>query len=109
MAQKQPLEVVVSLAARAEWIAIWQWTATQFSEKQADAYIHFLEIELGKIALTPELGSVLPEYPNVRRKLVKKRSGGHGQILFYRVSEARLELLHIFHMAQDWQSKLRDS
>jgi len=59
-----------------------------------------------RLAGSPHLGLVVPEFPGLRRRLVKRRSRGHGHIVFYRVEGFRLEVIHIFHTAQDWQSKL---
>ncbi len=107
MARKQqPLEIVFTAAARADWVAIWQYNATEFGERRADSYIGFLESEIERLAHSPSLGPIVPEFPGLRRRLAKRRSWGHGHIIFYRVKESRLEIIHIYHTAQDWQSKL---
>jgi plasmid stabilization system protein ParE len=105
MARKEePLRVWFSPAARADLLAVWLWNASEYGERRADGYIAYLEANLGKLAASPSLGVPIPEYPGLRRSLVKRRSRGH--IVFYRVTENRLEILHIYHIAQDWQHKL---
>jgi len=103
---ERPLDVAFTPVARADWIAIWQWNATKYGERRADSYMGFLESEIVRLAGSPHLGLVVPEFPGLRRRLVKRRSRGHGHIVFYRVEGPRLEVIHIFHTAQDWQSKL---
>ncbi len=107
--ETEPLEVVFTLAARVEWIAVWQWNAVEYGERRADSYIAFLESEIEKLARSPGLGVAVEEFPGLWRRLAKRRSRGHGHIVFYRVVESRLEIIHIYHTAQDWQSKLSGS
>ena len=107
MARKEgQLEVVFTPSARADWVAIWQWNAETYGERRADAYMSFLEAEIVRLATSPGLGPNVPEFPGLRRRLVKRRSRSHGHIVFYRAVDRRLEVIHIFHTAQDWQSKL---
>jgi plasmid stabilization system protein ParE len=37
---------------------------------------------------------------------IGRRKRGHGHIAVYRVDEDAVRVLHIFHTAQDWQTKL---
>jgi plasmid stabilization system protein ParE len=107
MARKErPLEIAFTPSARADWIAIWQWNETEYGESRADSYMAFLEKEIVRLSHSPRLGVDVPEYRGLRRRLVKRRSRGHGHIVFYRVQESHLVVVHIFHTAQDWQSKL---
>lgn len=103
-----PLEVAFTPAARADWLAIWHWNALQYGETRADAYIRFLEAEIDKLAQSPKIGIEVPEFPGVRGRLSKRRSRGHGHIVFYRVAETRLEIIHIAHTAQDWTTTLAE-
>jgi plasmid stabilization system protein ParE len=107
MARKEkPLEIAFTPSARADWIAIWQWNASEYGERRAGSYMGFLEAEIARLARSPSLGLAVPEFPRLRRRLVKRRSRGHGHIVFYRVQGSHLVVVHIFHTAQDWQSKL---
>ena len=107
MAQEtRPLDVFFTPAARADLIAIWEWNAVEHGIRRADSYIAFLERKIVELSEKPALGQPVTEYPGVLRRLAKRRSRSHGHIIFYRVAGARLEVLHIYHTAQDWQSKI---
>jgi|CXWL01.1.fsa_nt_gi plasmid stabilization system protein ParE len=104
---KQPksLEVVFTTSAWAEWLAIWEWSASQFGVVQADKYLNFLEKTIKTIAQNPDLGILVKEHDRVRRVLAKQRASRYGHIIFYRANAKRLEILHFFHTSQDWQSR----
>lgn len=57
-----------------------------------------------QLARNPELGVAVEEFSGLRRRVIKKRSRGHGHIVFYRVTGTQLEVVHVYHTAQDWQS-----
>ena len=107
MARKQQvLDIDFTATAWADWIAIWQWNAEVYGEVRADSYLAFLESEIERLSRSPNLGATIADYPGLRRRLMKRRSRGHGHIVFYRVKESRLEVIHIYHTAQDWQTKI---
>lgn len=87
-------------------MAIWEWNATEHGVRRADSYIAFLELELWKVAENPAIGLSIEEYPGLPRHLAKRRSRGHGHIIFYRMTDAAIEVIHLFHSAQDWNTKL---
>lgn len=106
MARKGPLSVVFTPAARADLLGIWHWNALEYGEKRADSYVEFLLEAVQKLAASPQIGPEVSDYPGLRRYLVKRRSRGHGHLVFYRVAGSRLEVIHIYHTAQDWQGRL---
>ncbi|MEQ1934287.1 MAG: type II toxin-antitoxin system RelE/ParE family toxin [Fimbriimonadaceae bacterium] len=101
-----PLSIQFTPEARVDWIAIWHWNATTYGERRADKYISFLESEIQRIASQPTIGTLVPEVPGLRRHLAKRRARGHGHIIFYRIVDEQLQVIHIFHTAQDWRGWL---
>jgi plasmid stabilization system protein ParE len=39
--------------------------------------------------------------------LIRRKSRGHGHIAVYGVDESTVNILHVFHSAQDWQRRLQ--
>ena len=103
---ERPLTVIFTVSARADWIAIWHWNATTRGVRRADSYMAFLEAEIMRLASNPELGIGVEEFPGLRRRVVKKRTRGYGHVVLYRVTGSHLEVVHVYHTAQDWQSGL---
>jgi plasmid stabilization system protein ParE len=53
-------------------------------------------------------GKVLELRPDLRYFVIRRRSTGHGHVVVYRFDAQQVEVLHVFHTAQDWQTKLTD-
>lgn len=104
--QRQALELHFTPDARADLVGIWQWNANEFGVRRADGYVEFLLTEIEKVAKQPDGCVAVPEFPGLMRKLIKRRSRGNGHIVFFRVRESRLEVIHIYHTAQDWHGRL---
>jgi plasmid stabilization system protein ParE len=102
MAKGKPLAIRFSSAASTELHAIWAWNAHRYGVSRANTYLQFVLSEIEKLAETPTLGRDVAEYEGLLRFLIKKRSRGHGHIVFFRVIEDRLEVAHVYHTAQDW-------
>ncbi len=105
---KGQLEVWFSDAAHIELHGIWTWNAVTFGSKRANDYLRFIYREVERLSRFPSMGREVPDYPGLRRVLIKRRSRGHGHILFFRIQGDRLEVAHIFHTSQDWQLRLED-
>jgi len=109
MAGRKPrLNVRFSAEAQAELLAIWSWTAELYSERRADRYVEKLLEYVELISENPGAGSPVPEFPGVRRSLYRPRRARFGHIIFFRAVEKELQILHFFHTAQDWQSRMND-
>jgi len=46
--------------------------------------------------------------PDLRYIIIRRRAKGHGHVAVYNFDEKEVRVLHIFHTAQDWQTKLAD-
>jgi len=100
------LTVVVSPTAAGELADIWQWNADRYGEPHADQYLAFLR---GVIQQLPQLyvrGRAVTGLPQFRYLLIRRGSKGHGHIAVFRIVEAQIDVVHVFHSAQDWQGRL---
>lgn len=106
MARKPILRVRYAASAQADLLAIWDWNREERGERGAEAYIDFLLKRVSDLAKAPERGLAIEEYPGLRRLVLRKRAKGQGHVVVYRVVEDVVEILHIYHTAQDWRGRL---
>lgn len=101
-----PLTVAIAPTALNEISAIWRWNADEYGVSHADRYIDFLTDAIYSLATTHSLGRMVDGRPDLRYIVIKRRSRGHGHVAVYTVDEEHVNLLHVFHTAQDWPSGL---
>ncbi len=53
-------------------------------------------------------GRVVESRPELRYIRISRRKRGHGHVAVYRVDEDIVSVLHVFHTAQDWHTKLAE-
>ncbi len=103
---KEPLEVTFTQGARADLLEVWLWNAETYGQKRADSYLKVLDLAILSLAQSPTLGLEVVEVAGLRRHIVRRRSRAHGHIIFYRIDGPTLVVVHIFHTAQDWRTRL---
>ena len=108
-AEHRPLRIVYSRAASNQLREIWDWNAQHYGIEHADNYKSYLTESCRALLADPELGKPVGDpFPKLRRLLIRRRSSGHGHIAIYRISAQQIDILYVFHSAQDWQSKIDD-
>jgi len=100
------VKVVLTPTARDELSEIWVWNAKDRGILHADKYIEFLERSIATLSKKFEKGRLVGDHPNFRYIVMKRSSKGHGHIAVYEVDGNEVRVLHIFHTAQNWQSKI---
>jgi plasmid stabilization system protein ParE len=100
------LTVTVSPTATAELADIWQWNADRYGAGHADEYVGFLRNTIRQLPVLHKLGRPVTVQPNLRYLVIRRRAKGHGHIAVYRCDEKAIDVLHVFHTAQDWQAIL---
>jgi plasmid stabilization system protein ParE len=103
-AQSSRREVKLTELAAGELREIWQWNAERHGPSHADEYLQFLIAAIESLARPDAIGRPVPNRPNLRYILMRRRIGGHGHIAVYEIEEERTTVLRIFHTAQDWQA-----
>ena len=53
------------------------------------------------LASDPERGSVIEEFDDVRRIVIKRRPKGHGHVAIYQIEGDTIFVVVIYHTAQD--------
>lgn len=100
------LALKVAPSAVAELAGIWQWNVERYDRLHADEYLAFLTEAIRQLPATCQRGKCVPARPDLRHLMVRRKRRGHGHIVVYRFDETRIDVLHVFHSAQDWQARL---
>ncbi len=83
---------------------IWEYTAENWSEKQADKYHNMIKIACENIANNITSGKI---YHNINSNLLGYKTGKH--IIFYQYfSKDEIEVIRILHERMDIESRLKE-
>lgn len=95
------MNLVFTETARANLRAIGSWIAAD-NPKRALTFVDELEAHCKSLALRPQIHPLL-----FRRESSGIRKAVHGNyLIFYRVADDAVEILHVLHGAQDWERVL---
>lgn len=94
-------KIVIAPQARADTQRIWRYTAEEFGEHAADAYVRELNQAMQLVREFPDMGS---DRSDVRRGYRRIRSGSH--LIFYIASETEIYVMRILHERQDARTAL---
>jgi plasmid stabilization system protein ParE len=100
------LRVILSREAEANLEEIWHWNAMAHDPQWADDYRAFLISNIRNLAAAS--GRIVAGEPALRYVRVRKKAKSHGHIIVFREAGEDMEIVFIFHTAQDWQNRLRD-
>ena len=106
-AKRLRLFVAYSPVALQELDAIWDWNETTYGREHAARYVEFLERHIDALAENYVRGRTVESRPEFRYLLMRRKSKGHGHVAVYRISGQQINVLHVFHTAQDWQQDLQ--
>jgi plasmid stabilization system protein ParE len=102
------LPVVYAAAARNELDEIWDWNEKTYGRRHAANYIEFLDTQIESLGTEHLKGRSVGTRPDLRYLSIKLRQRGHGHVVVYSVDQQAVNILHVFHTAQDWQNRLTD-
>jgi len=109
MAKKQPrLAVVLADLAIDQLDEIWSWNLNRYGLEHADAYLAFLKTAIDKLDRTYSEGKIVPSRKGYRYVNLRKKNRGQGHVAVYRFNDVIVEILHVFHSAQNWQTHVSD-
>jgi plasmid stabilization system protein ParE len=107
MARTEPrLNVVFAPEALDDLARIWIRNAERYGLEHADEYVGFLKQVIFSLDRSYGAGKAIDSRPDLRYILVRRKPKGHGHLAVYRVSSTAVEVLHVFHTAQDWEPRL---
>lgn len=102
------LPVVYAPLALQDIDVIWDWNEKTYGPDHALRYVEFLQRHIEALGKNQSRGRVVESRPELRYILIRQRNRGDGHLAVFRVREGAVSVLHIFHTAQDWQSKLAE-
>lgn len=82
------------------------WNDRRYGEAHADDYLRYLHSEAQRFADEERRGRPVEERPGAMYFTVYRRTGDHGHVFVYRLVSDAVEILHVFHTAQDWPRRL---
>ena len=95
------MRVVLSRRAHTDLRNIWHYTATHWSEEQADRYVAQVHDTLAALAQNSFLGSGSEELgPDYR----KHRAGSH--VIFFRREADIIRIVRVLHQSMDFKRHL---
>jgi plasmid stabilization system protein ParE len=106
--ESRKLTVSLSSAALLALDEIWNWNAGHYGVEHADRYITFLLAETNKLATAYFTGKIVPGLPRLSYIVIRRRRKGHGHLAVYELIGDVIQVLHFFHSAQDWQTKMAE-
>lgn len=108
--EEQRLEIVVGDRAARDFRGIWEWNSSQYGIRRADAYVDLLYSAIVQLSINPKSGRSLSKRNGFRFVIVKKSraKASFGHVIIFRIESNRLEVLHVFHTAQDWRTKFEE-
>jgi len=108
MASPKKLKVVLFDEVTIELDEIWQWNADHYGESHANTYLAFVRQQIYGLDERYHRGRAVAGRPDLRYLLIRRKARGYGHVVVYRLTDASVEVLHVFHSAQDWQSRLEE-
>ncbi len=107
MAGKQPrLKVILADDAIDQLDDIWRWNAERYGSAHADKYSAFLKRSIDALDKNYFRGKPIEAHPELRYILVRRKNRGHGHVAVYTFDSQSVDVLNVFHSAQDWPSKI---
>jgi plasmid stabilization system protein ParE len=87
---------------------VWDWNEKTYGRDHAARYVDFLRRHIDALGESYVRGRVVESRPKLRYIRISRRSRGHGHIAVYRVDADKVNILHIFHTAQNWQAQVAE-
>jgi plasmid stabilization system protein ParE len=106
--RERPVKVIVSPIARDELAEIWEWNAKERGVRHADSYLAFLGRSISALSRSYLKGKKVATRPDLQYIQIRRRNRGHGHVAVYTVDDQAVNILHVFHTAQDWQAKVAE-
>jgi len=85
---------------------IWRWNASRYTVVHADKYLSYLKDNIDALATNHAKGRPVPARPELRYLMIRRKSRGHGHVVVYSADASAVNVVHVFHSAQDWPTKL---
>ncbi len=84
---------------------VWAWNEAHYGREHAAKYVAFLDRHIEQLAANPQLGRIVPARPDLHYLPITLTQPGDGHVVVYSADEQLINILHIFHTAQDRETK----
>jgi plasmid stabilization system protein ParE len=107
MAEEQPLpQVSYSTAATRDLHNIWIWNADTHGVATADQYEEFLKKAISLLRSSPKRVQRVPHKLDLQYVTAQQKPRRHGHVIVFKGSSSDIEIVRIFHTAQDWANHI---
>ena len=106
--RRSALPVVYAPLALQDLDVVWERNEKTYGPEHAARYVEFLQRHIDALGEYHSRGDVVESRPELRYIRISRRKRGHGHVAVYRVDADAVNILYIFHTAQDWQAKLAE-
>ena len=97
------MTVVVSPEAVDDLDAIWRGNVGRYSVAHADDYLAFLPTEIAPLVTAHPRALTVPGSPSHSYALMRRTARGHGHVAVFQMDRTVINVLRVYHKAQDWQ------
>jgi plasmid stabilization system protein ParE len=106
--EENPRKLTVRFTSRAlrNLDEIWIWNAERYSVEHADRYLQGLNSAINSLSTAYLDGRIVPSRTDLRYLTVRRKGARHGHLALYLVHEDDVEVVAIFHTAQNWQRRI---
>jgi plasmid stabilization system protein ParE len=102
------MKIIITPTAYQDLEEIWRWNAKNYDKLHADEYLAFLNQGIDGLVSFHSRGIRLRKQSDLQYFLLRRKSSGHGHIVVYRCTANEIIVKHLFHTAEDWQSKAEE-
>jgi toxin ParE1/3/4 len=96
------MKIHLQVKARAELIAIWHYSHTQWGIEKADLYLRDLEKAFDTISNNPKIGFSCDYIRKGYRQLNIKK-----HMIFYKVHAQNISIIRVLHESMDYKTNLQ--
>ncbi len=100
------MKVDLAPSALAELADIWDWNAAEWGIRRANGYLAFLRKAIFGLSKDHQSGRRVEDRPGIYYVVAKRRPQGHGHVIVYTSLDELVTVIHVFHTAQDWKSRI---
>lgn len=104
--RRRILPVVFAPTAIRDLEVIWHWNEKTYGRAHAARYIESLQRQIDALGSDHRRGRAIVSRSDLRYIELRHRSRSHRHIAVFSVSASAVNIVRVFHTAQDWQSIL---
>ena len=100
------LPVIYADIALKEIDEIADWNEKTYGRDHARRYCTFLEGRIDDLGSSYAKGRIVGVRPDLRYIIIRRRNHGHGHVAVYSFDHKSVNVLHVFHTAQNWEPRV---